>query len=165
MITAETEADFVAWLGDLYEHSPWIVRAVWPLAPFDHPEAMIEATSGVVLAAGEEKQRALVCAHPELARKFGVDPDLGALSAQEQAGAGLDRLTQAEFESFRRLNDAYRERFGMPFVICVREAGGKGGIHAALERRITLSAGQELAEALRQIDRIAALRLNDKLAS
>ncbi|GBR13400.1 2-oxo-4-hydroxy-4-carboxy-5-ureidoimidazoline decarboxylase [Asaia spathodeae] len=164
MIGAENRENFVARFGDLYEHSPWIVDAAWPQAPFDSAQAFIEATSRIVREASSDRQKALVKAHPELARKFGVDPDLGALSASEQEGAGLDRLTEAEFISFRALNDAYQARFDMPFVICVRRAT-KERIRQEIERRLEQTPEAELAEALDQIDQIALLRLKDKTGS
>lgn len=164
MIGAASREDFVDRFGDLYEHSPWIVEAVWPQAPFVDAQALIAATSRVVRDASPEEQKALVKAHPELARKFGVDPDLGALSAAEQEGAGLDRLSEAEFISFRALNDAYQARFEMPFVICVRRATKKR-MRQEIERRLQQTPEAELAEALDQIDQIALLRLKDKTAS
>lgn len=165
MIDASDEDSFVARFGDLYENSSWIVRAAWAGRPYADAAAFIAATARIVREAGEEAQLSLIRAHPELARRFGVDPQLGALSAAEQAGAGLDRLTEREFAEFRALNEAYRARFDMPFVICVGEAGGKAAIRAALELRLTHSAREECDEALRQIDRIAALRLKGRLAS
>ncbi|GBQ96598.1 2-oxo-4-hydroxy-4-carboxy-5-ureidoimidazoline decarboxylase [Asaia lannensis] len=164
MIGAKTPAEFVALYGDIYEHTPWIVEAAWKEAPFDNPEAMIRVTSRIVREAGREPQLALVQAHPELARKFGVDPDLGALSAAEQEGAGLDRLSEDEFKAFRALNDAYQARFDMPFVICVRRAT-KDIIRQEIERRLKQSPRDELMEALDQIDQIALLRLKDKTGS
>ncbi|AOX19401.1 2-oxo-4-hydroxy-4-carboxy-5-ureidoimidazoline decarboxylase [Kozakia baliensis] len=164
MIDAASEEVFVARFGDLYEHSPWIAREAWRARPFADADAFLAALSAVVRRSGEKKQRALVQAHPELARKFGVDSELGRLSASEQAGAGLDRLSPEEFTQFRALNDAYRARFDMPFVICVRKAD-KASIRSELERRLAQSLKEELEEALRQIDQIAALRLKDKLAS
>lgn len=161
MIGAKTSAEFVALYGDIYEHTPWIVEAAWKETPFDNPEAMIRATSRIVREAGHGPQLALVQAHPELARKFGVDPDLGTLSAAEQEGAGLDRLNEEEFAAFRALNDAYQARFHMPFVICVRRAT-KDIIRRAIERRLAQSPQDEMVEALNQIDQIALLRLKDK---
>lgn len=163
MIHAETREAFVERFGAIYEHTPWIVEAVWPQAPFADAQTMIGATTKIVRAAGEERQRALVKAHPELARKFGIDPDLGALSAAEQEGAGLDRLSEAEFVAFRALNDAYQARFDMPFVICVRQAT-KERMRQEIERRLLQSPEAELAEALDQIDQIALLRLKDKIS-
>jgi len=161
MIGAKSRDAFVARYGDIYEHTPWIVEAAWPQAPFEDAQRMIAATSRIIHDAGEARQKALVQAHPELARKFGVDPDLGRLSAAEQEGAGLDRLTQEEFVAFRALNDAYRARFDMPFVICVRRAT-KELMRREIERRLDQSPEVELAESLRQIDQIALLRLKDR---
>lgn len=164
MIDAGSREDFVARYGDIYEHTPWIVEAAWAEAPFDGPEAMIRVTSRLVREAPHQGQKALVKAHPELARKFGIDPELGALSAAEQEGAGLDRLSESEFATFRALNDAYQARFDMPFVICVRRAT-KDRMRLEIERRLAQSPEQELAEALDQIDQIALLRLKDKTGS
>lgn len=164
MISACSKEDFVARFGDLYENSPWIVEAVWDQQPFEDADAFLAALSRALHDAGTDAQIALVRAHPELARRFGVDPDLGTLSASEQAGVGLDRLTPDEFQGFRDLNEAYRQRFGMPFVICVREAS-KAIIRSELERRLAQSPARELSESLHQIDRIAANRLKDKLTS
>lgn len=164
MIGATSCEDFVERFGDLYEHSPWIVEAAWSYVPFDDAPALIAVTSRIVREASPARQKALVKAHPELARKFGVDPDLGALSAAEQEGAGLDRLTEAEFISFRALNDAYQARFDMPFVICVRRAT-KERMRQEIERRLEQTPEAELAEALDQIDQIALLRLKDKTGS
>ncbi|MDR6182386.1 2-oxo-4-hydroxy-4-carboxy-5-ureidoimidazoline decarboxylase [Asaia bogorensis] len=164
MITANTREEFVSAYGDIYEHTPWIVAEAWPQAPFSGPEDMIAATSQIIRDADHDRQKALVKAHPELARKFGVDPDLGRLSAAEQEGAGLDRLSEAEFIAFRALNEAYQARFDMPFVICVRQAT-KERMRLEIERRLAQSPQEELAEALGQIDQIALLRLKDRTAS
>ncbi|AQS86975.1 hypothetical protein AA101099_0856 [Neoasaia chiangmaiensis NBRC 101099] len=162
MIEGISSADFVSRFGDIYENSPWIVEAAYAQGPFADPAIFLATCADIVRGADIARRRALVRAHPELARKFGVDPTLGELSAAEQAGAGLDRLTPDEFTRFRAANDAYRQRFDMPFVICVREAS-KAVILAELQRRLANADDVELEEALTQIDRIAALRLQDKL--
>jgi 2-oxo-4-hydroxy-4-carboxy-5-ureidoimidazoline decarboxylase len=128
---------------------------------------MCAAFSAAMRAAPEAAQYALVRAHPELGHRLGVDPGLTADSAQEQGGAGLDRLTPEEYTHFRALNDAYTHKFGMPFVICVRKVGGhaKQVIAQAMEQRLASTPQAELAEALSQIDAIAALRLHDKVVA
>jgi 2-oxo-4-hydroxy-4-carboxy-5-ureidoimidazoline decarboxylase len=112
----------------------------------------------VVRDAAPEEQLALIRAHPELAGKAAVA--LTEASAAEQAGAGLDRLTQAEFDRFHALNAAYREKFGFPFIICVRLTD-KAGILAAMERRLANDRATEIANALGQIGEIVRLRLGD----
>ena len=104
-------------MSALFEHSPWVeARAdARPSSGDRHADLM-----AVVHEAAPEEQLALIRAHPELAGKAAVDGSLTEASAAEQASAGLDRLTQAEFDRFHALNAAYRERFGFPFIICVR---------------------------------------------
>lgn len=163
MIGGESESCFVTRFGHLYEHSSWIIRAAWAEVPFADARSLIAVTSRIVRESGADRQKALVQAHPELARKFGVDPDLGTHSASEQAGVGLDRLTRIEFDEFRVLNEAYRARFRMPFVICARGAT-KDLIRSELIRRLEHAPETELDEALTQIDQIAYHRLKDVLA-
>ncbi|GBQ67339.1 hypothetical protein AA103196_1659 [Ameyamaea chiangmaiensis NBRC 103196] len=155
---------FIDAFGTLYEHSPWVAEGAASARPFSDAEAMIAAMNDVVAQAGEAAQRALVRAHPELARRVGVDPDLTQASREEQRSAGLDRLLPEEFARFSALNAAYREKFDMPFVICVRLTD-KAGILVAMEHRLTLSPVQELHTALEQIGHIAGLRLKDHLST
>ena len=153
---------FVEAFGGIYEHSPWVAEAAAKQRPFASMQQMKQAFSQAVQQAPESQKLALVRAHPELGHRMGVDPDLSAESTQEQGSAGLDRLSPAEYRQLRDLNDAYQKKFGMPFVICVRQAT-KAVILEAMEQRLTSSFTEELAEALKQIDAIAALRLQDKV--
>ena len=139
----------------LFEHSPWVeARAdARPSSGDRHADLM-----AVMYDATPAEQLALLRAHPELAGKAAVDGTLTEASAAEQASAGLDRLTQAEFDRFHALNAAYRERFGFPFIICVRLTN-KAGILAAMERRLGNDRDAEIAEALAQIGEIVRLRL------
>jgi 2-oxo-4-hydroxy-4-carboxy-5-ureidoimidazoline decarboxylase len=111
-------------------------------------------------AAGREAQLALIRAHPDLAGKAALAGELTQESTSEQKGAGLDALTKDEFARFHELNDAYKERFGFPFILAVR-GHDKHSILAAFERRLEHSPEDEIAEALAQIARIGAFRLND----
>lgn len=153
---------FVETFGGIYEHSPWVAEAAAKQRPFASMQQMKQAFSQAVQQAPESQKLALVRAHPELGHRMGVDLDLSAESTQEQGSAGLDRLSPAEYRQLRDLNDAYQKKFGMPFVICVRQAT-KAVILEAMEQRLTSSFTEELAEALKQIDAIAALRLQDKV--
>ena len=148
-------AAFVARYRELFEHSPWVVERAAARRPFPDLHAGLMA---VVHAASAEEQERLVRAHPELAGKAAIDRTLTVASAAEQAGAGLDRLTAEEFERFHALNAAYRERFGFPFVICVRLTD-KAGILAAMQARLANARDVELARAIEQIGHIVRLRL------
>lgn len=139
----------------LFEHSPWVEERAdaRPSSGDRHADLM-----AVVRGATPDEQLALIRAHPELATKAMVD--LTSASAAEQAGAGLDRLTPAEFDRFHALNAAYREKFGFPFIICVRLTD-KAGILAAMESRLANDRDSEMATAIEQIGEIVRLRLAD----
>lgn len=142
----------------LFEHSPWVeARAdAQPSTGDRHADLM-----AVVYAAAPDEQLALIRAHPELAGKAAIDRTLTAASAAEQASAGLDRLSEAEFARFHALNTAYRERFAFPFIICVRLTD-KAGILAAMEQRLRNDRETEIATAIAQIGEIVRLRLEDQ---
>lgn len=142
----------------LFEHSPWIeARAdALPATGDRHADLM-----AVVHAATADEQLALIRAHPELAGKAAIDRTLTAASAAEQASAGLDRLSEAEFARFHALNAAYRERFDFPFIICVRLTD-KAGILAAMEQRLRNDRETEIVTAIAQIGEIVRLRLEDQ---
>src|SRR5690606_3181161 len=106
--------------ADIYEHSPWVAEAVAAARPFASLAALHAAMIAAVEAAGAERQNALIRAHPDLAGKAARAGTLTADSSAEQASAGLDRLSEQEFAAFHRLNDAYREKFAFPFIVCVR---------------------------------------------
>lgn len=135
----------------LFEHSPWIeARAdAAPSSGDRHADLM-----AVLHAATPDEQLALIRAHPELAEKV----QLTDASASEQAAAGLDQLSEAEYARFHQLNAAYRERFGFPFIICVRLTD-KAGILAAMSTRLDNDRDVEIATALAEIARITRLRL------
>jgi 2-oxo-4-hydroxy-4-carboxy-5-ureidoimidazoline decarboxylase len=141
----------------LFEHSPWVeARAdARPSSGDRHADLL-----AVMYGASPEEQLALIRAHPELAGKAAIDRTLTEASAAEQASAGLDRLTPEEYDRFHALNAAYRERFGFPFIICVRLTD-KAGILAAMERRLGHTREEEIAAALAQIGEIVRLRLKD----
>lgn len=144
-------------MSALFEHSPWVEARADARPPSGDRHADLMA---VVHDAAPEEQLALIRAHPELAGKAAVDGRLTEASAAEQASAGLDRLTQAEFDRFHALNAAYRDKFGFPFIICVRLTD-KAGILAAMERRLDNDRATEIAEALAQIGEIVRLRLEE----
>ena len=147
--------EFIARYGHLFEHSPWVVERAADRLPVPDLHAGL---MGVVRDAAPEEQLALIRAHPELAGKAAVDGSLTEASAAEQASAGLDRLSQAEYDRFHALNAAYSKKFGFPFIICVRLTD-KAGILAAMESRLASDRDTEIATALEQIGEIVRLRL------
>jgi len=152
--------DFVAALGPLFEGSPWIAAATWPARPFASLDQLHQALCATVCAAPVERQVALIQAHPDLAGKAAVAGELTAESTREQSSAGLGRLSPEEFAAFTRLNGAYREKFGFPFVICAREHN-KISILEQFALRLEHSRDQEISAALGEIAKIARLRLLD----
>ena len=155
-----SDSDFVAALGAVFEHSPWVAEAVAGDRPFSSVGALHAAMVAAIGRAGEEPQLKLICAHPDLAGKAALAGELTAESTSEQKGAGLDRLTAEEYERFHKLNDAYKARFGFPFILAVR-GHDKHSILGSFERRLKHSPEEEKAEALAQIARIGEFRLND----
>jgi OHCU decarboxylase len=159
-----TRTLFVERFGGVYEHSPWIAAAAYDagLKGADTAEGLAKAMAAAAANGSEGQKRALIGAHPNLAGKLAQARTLTADSTREQASAGLDRLTPEELRQFTELNDAYRARFGFPFIMAVR-AKSKADILAAFRRRLANDADAEAKTALAEIDRIAALRLKDIL--
>jgi N-carbamoyl-L-amino-acid hydrolase len=165
-LNAASQAEFTALLDGTYEHSPWVAEAAWPRRPFASLAALQLAMVQVLRDAGRDRQLALVRAHPELAGKAMVSKTLTAESTNEQGRAGLTGCTPEEFAKIRQLNADYNAKFGWPFVLAVRGPRGTGldrhEIIATFERRLAGHPDFEFAECLRNIHRIAQIRLNDK---
>lgn len=159
-LNAMPKADFVDRLGGIYEASPWVAETVAAERPFTSREQLAGRMRAAVASADDSTKLALIRAHPDLAGKLARAGALSAESSREQAGLGLDRLSDEEFGRFSDLNTRYRERFGFPFIICVRETD-KPGILAAFEERLGNQRSGEIEAALGQIHRIARLRLDD----
>ena len=154
---------FVQAFGGVVEHSPWVAERAWALelGPAHDGAAGVHSALVRALRAASRKERlGVLRAHPDLAGKLAAARRLTAESAAEQAAAGLDALTDAERAAFERLNAAYVERHGFPFIVAVRDHG-KAAILAAMERRLAQDTETEFAEAARQVERIAELRLRD----
>lgn len=149
---------FTQALGGIFEHSSWIAAAAWDARPFASTDELHAAMVSAVDAAPEEARLALVRAHPELAGETMRQRLLTAASTGEQASAGLTSLDEADAARFDELNRLYRERFGFPFVIAVREHT-KESILSAFAERLGNDAATELETALKQVARIAHLRL------
>ena len=163
-LNALSAADFTAALADIYEHSPWVAEAVSEKRPFATLAALHESMMAAVGAAPAEAKLALVKAHPDLAGKAARAGALTAESTNEQASVGLDRLSEAEFARFHTLNDGYQARFGIPFIICVRRHS-KDSILREFERRLAQDKDAAIDTALREIFRIAALRLDSQVSA
>ena len=153
---------FVKTLGGLFEHSPWVAQAVCDRRPFASWDALHAALVEVVAQAAPERQLALIRAHPDLAGKAALAGEVTAASQQEQAGAGLDHLSDDEYRRFHRLNAAYRERFGFPFILAVK-GRGKKSILEAFENRLNNDPTTEKTRALAEIADIARFRLETLL--
>jgi beta-ureidopropionase / N-carbamoyl-L-amino-acid hydrolase len=165
-LNAARQAEFVQLLDGAYEHSPWIADQAWSRRPFASLGQLKWVLAEVVRNAGPKAQRALICAHPELAGQAMAASTLTAESSREQGQAGLADCTPAELAQIRQLNADYNARFGFPFILAVRGPRGLGlsraEIIATFSRRLENHPDFELAENLRNIHRIAELRLNGK---
>ncbi len=165
-LNAMDEAAFVQALDGVYEHSPWIAAAAWPMRPFKSLSHLLYALATVVRHAPAQAQLGLICAHPELAGKAAVAGQLTAESTDEQSRAGLAHCTAEQFATLQQLNADYNARFGWPFIMAVRGPRGQGlsreAIIATFQRRLGLDAAFERAECLRNIHRIAEIRVYDK---
>jgi len=151
---------FVARLGGIFEHSPWIAAAAAGHRPFATVETLYAAMTEAVTSAAAVKQLALIKAHPDLAGRLAQQGLLTAESAREQAAAGLAESDPATLEKIGALNIAYQARFGFPFIICAR-LNNVDTILSAMEERLQHTPDAEVSTALAEIFKIACLRLAD----
>ncbi|MGH7945322.1 MAG: 2-oxo-4-hydroxy-4-carboxy-5-ureidoimidazoline decarboxylase [Opitutaceae bacterium] len=151
-------------IGHVFEHSAWIANETWARRPFRDVAHLHEELCATLRNAPRERQLALIRAHPDLAGRLAQQRKLTTESAHEQASAGLDRLSESELVKFQVLNDAHRSRFGFPFIVCAR-LNAQDAILAAMEARSGNTPGKEFRCALGEIEKIAALRLGDRLNS
>jgi 2-oxo-4-hydroxy-4-carboxy-5-ureidoimidazoline decarboxylase len=163
-LNSASEADFIAALGDIFEHAPWVAVAVAGQRPFATLEALYQAMTQAVRDAAADRQIELIAGHPDLAGKAARAGELTAASRAEQSSAGLDSLTDRQYDAFHRLNAAYRAKFAMAFIVCVRRHT-KESILAQCERRLDNAPAQERVTALEEIFRIAALRLDQRVTA
>jgi OHCU decarboxylase len=159
-INSFDQARFTAELASLFEGPPWIVNEAWLARPFTTLEQLHQALCHVMYHAPIELQEALLLAHPDLVDRAALAGTLSPASTNEQASAGLDRLSPDEIATFTRLNQAYHDRFGFPFIICVRE-NKKESILAGFNTRLHHSRSQEIEIALGEVAKICAFRLRD----
>jgi allantoate deiminase/N-carbamoyl-L-amino-acid hydrolase len=160
-------ANFVDTLRGIYEHSPWIAERAAGARPFESSAALKLALQAAVAQAGEDEQLSLLRAHPELAGKAAIAGELTAESTGEQAASGLNLCSPEEYATLHRLNKEYNDKFGFPFILAVKGPTGRGltrqAIVAAFARRLQNERAGEMAECLRQVHRIAEIRLNELL--
>jgi OHCU decarboxylase len=157
--------EFITEFGDIFEESAWVAEDAFALElgpAHDSAEGVHNALCRAFRAASHEKRLAVLCAHPDLAGKLAQQGELTQSSTQEQASAGLDNLSAQEVSHFTKMNSAYTEKFGHPFIIAVKGLN-KQEILKAFQARIENNPDAEFAEACRQVEKIAILRLRDKL--
>ncbi|MBW8865470.1 MAG: 2-oxo-4-hydroxy-4-carboxy-5-ureidoimidazoline decarboxylase [Verrucomicrobia bacterium] len=154
---------FTSVIGPVFEHSPWIAEAAWSKKPFVNVEQLHHELCEMVKNSNEDKQLALIRAHPDLVGRLALAGELTKESTGEQASAGLDKLSPEEVALFQKNNAAYKEKFGFPFIICAR-LNKKEAILTGFERRLKNSREQEIQAALVEIFKIAELRLRDLIS-
>lgn len=157
------EADFIAALSGIFEHSPWIPRRAASRRPYSSLDSLHGAMAAEMWAAAEDEQLGLLRAHPQLAGKEADSGTLTAHSTSEQDSVGLTRLSADEKQRIAALNAAYLERHGFPFIIAVK-LRTKGQIFAEFERRLANDRPAEFATALTEVEKIARLRLEALIA-
>lgn len=157
-----SQDEFREALADIFEHSPWVPERTLHARPFADLAQLHGCLCDTVAAADRSEQQALIDAHPELAGKAALRGEVTDASRREQSGAGLDQCSAEEFARINALNDAYRAKFGFPFIVAVR-GHSRASIITALEVRLARTREEEFAEALFQIGRIALFRLAERV--
>ncbi|MGV6815934.1 MAG: 2-oxo-4-hydroxy-4-carboxy-5-ureidoimidazoline decarboxylase [Thiotrichales bacterium] len=158
-----SEKDFMERFGGIYEHSPWVAAAVYQAgidSSFDEIDTLASTMRSVVDAAEKDKLSELIRAHPDLAGKAALKGELTEESSSEQASAGLDQCSAEELQRFTELNDAYKARFGFPFIMAVRFSD-RYAILDAFEERLANTPEREFARAIQEIHKIALFRLQE----
>ena len=152
------DQDFIAALGEVFEQSPWLVKRTASARPFVSLDALIDALMETMYGATKEEKLLLIRAHPDLAGKAAREGSLTDHSQQEQSSIGLDCLSDREYERFTRLNDAYKKKFGFPFIIAVVDHT-KESILEAFEERLESDRDNQIEEAIKNIGRIVSTRV------
>ena len=158
-LNALEEARFVAMLGAVFEHSPWVAERVWKHRPFASVEVLIQEMQDEVRMANPEAQLDLIRAHPDLAGREAAKGGLTADSSSEQARLGFLSLDRSHFEQMGELNRTYRQRFGIPCIVALRLHASRASVMADMQRRLGNTLQAEMANALEQIGHIARGRL------
>ncbi|MGP7815833.1 2-oxo-4-hydroxy-4-carboxy-5-ureidoimidazoline decarboxylase [Niallia sp. 01092] len=150
------QTEFIKEIGWVFEHTPWIAKKSWGFKPFNNFEALYDTMVNVVKEAAKEDQLDLIRAHPDLAGRIQMTES----SVKEQKGAGLDTLTEEEYNNFANLNKAYLDKFSFPFILAVK-GHTKDSIYSEMETRLNQEPDQEFQTALAQIQKIVLFRLQD----
>lgn len=154
MLNQMSQAEFTEALGSIFEHTPEIAAQAWRERPFDDATKLHQVMAVIVETMSESDQLKLICVHPDLGSKF----KMAEASVQEQSTVGLDQLSSNEYSRFQQLNDAYKQKFGFPFIIAVRNHT-KDSILAAFEQRLENTITLERKQAIAEIIEIARWRL------
>jgi len=162
-LNASDPRAFVAAVGDVFEHAPWVAERAHAARPFASVAMLHAAMMQAVRAAPRAQQLAFLRGHPELAGKVARAGAMTADSKAEQGGLGLDRLSDTDFARFERANAAYAKKFGFPFIVCVRLHKSAESILAAFEQRVANDPEAEFAAALTEIGHITRLRLDARV--
>jgi OHCU decarboxylase len=159
-----TLEEFVSRFGGIYEHSPWVAQETHEAAAkVEDMNELAEIFANCVDQSDDERKLALIRAHPDLAGKAAISGDLTVESTAEQSSAGIDQCTQEEYQQFQELNDRYKEKFGFPFVMAVRDSN-RHEILSAFGSRLDNELQTEFDTAIREIHKIASLRLQELTA-
>lgn len=151
--------DFVALLGNVVEHAPWVAHALAEKRPFAHLSALHEALQAAILARNEKVWVEILTAHPELSGKEASEGTLTEFSASEQGRLGLTSLSPENYRRIGDYNRRYRKLFGFPFVICVKHVADLTSLFAAMEKRLQHDRASEIRQGLQEVFEIAGVRL------
>jgi 2-oxo-4-hydroxy-4-carboxy-5-ureidoimidazoline decarboxylase len=157
-------AAFVASVGDIFEHGPWVAEQAYAARPFASVSALHDAMMAAVRAAPRDRQLQFLRGHPELGGKVARAGAMTADSVAEQGGLGLNRLSDDQFARFERANATYAKKFGFPFIVCVRNHTSAESILRAFEQRVGNDIEAEFAAALGEIGQITRYRLDARVA-
>jgi 2-oxo-4-hydroxy-4-carboxy-5-ureidoimidazoline decarboxylase len=154
-VNSLSKHEFVARLGGVFEHSPWVAERAWSKRPFRSLDDLHRAMMSAVENASNDQKLALARAHPELAGGEALTVD----SSSEQGRLGFNALSKTEVEQMNDLNRRYREKFGFPCIVALRLHESRSTVMAEMQRRVANDADTELAKALEQIGHITRGRL------
>ena len=159
-VNAMDQSTFLSHFGDVAEHSPWVAESAYSSRPFASHEKLVGAFHAAIMSADTNANLSLIRAHPDLAGKAAMAGELTEASKGEQAGAGLGRLSEEEFQRFTDYNERYKAAFGFPFILAVKGAT-KHDILTSFEARLQNSKDAEYQTAIAQIKKIVGFRLTD----
>lgn len=162
-LNAMDQRKFETILGGVVEHSPWVVRCAWDRRPFHSLTELVHALTSVILEADTEQQLKLLGAHPELAGQEAIAGTMTSESTSEQGRLGLNALEQTEYERLMSINRAYRERFGFPLIIALRQHDNLESVFSDAERRLHHDKKTELRVAIDQVAIVIRGRLQSVL--